>query len=182
MTALLQALTLILLLGYPLAVYFGLQYLPGNLLALVIAALLLLRLMLQRQQVKALIAPLILGLALTIGSAIAKQQQWLLFYPLVINAAMLVLFAGSLWKTPCMVERLARITEPDLPDSARPYLRNVTRLWCGLFVINGSAALYTATCSSIQTWTLYNGFIAYLLIGTLAGGEWLYRHFWLTRS
>ncbi|QSX33927.1 hypothetical protein JYB87_01330 [Shewanella avicenniae] len=182
MAAILQTLTIVVLLGYPFAVYFGLQYLPANSVAMLLAALLLLRLMLQKQQVKALIAPIVLGLALTLGSAIAKQQDWLLFYPLVINGAMLVLFGGSLWRTPCMVERLARITEPDLPDSARPYLCKVTLLWCGLFVLNGAAALYTALWSSIETWTLYNGLIAYLLIGTLAGGEWLYRHFYLKSS
>ncbi|MCH1919503.1 hypothetical protein L9G15_08675 [Shewanella sp. A3A] len=182
MAALLQLLTVLLLLAYPVAVYFGLQYLPGNVVALVLAALLLLRLALQRQQVKAMLLPIVLGVLLTLGSAIAKQQHWLLFYPLLINVTMLVLFASSLRKPPCMVERLARLAEPDLPETARPYLRKVTGLWCGVFVINGAAAAYTALYSSMQAWTLYNGFIAYLLIGALAGGEWLYRHFWLKRS
>lgn len=182
MAAALQLLTVLLLLAYPVVVYLGLQYLPGNVVALALAALLLLRLALQRRQVKALLVPIILGLLLTLGSAIAKQQHWLLLYPLVINCTMLLLFGSSLLKPPCMVERLARITAPDLPDAARPYLRKVTGLWCGVFVINGAAAAYTALYSSLQAWTLYNGFIAYLLIGSLAGGEWLYRHFWLKRS
>jgi uncharacterized membrane protein len=35
--------------------------------------------------------------------------------------------------------------------------------------------LYTALWTSAETWTLYNGLIAYLLIGALVGGEWLIR-------
>ncbi|MCL1075755.1 hypothetical protein [Shewanella dokdonensis] len=182
MRKLAQAVTVILLLGYPLAVYLGLNYLPGNLLAPLLALLLLLRLLTQQQQLKALALPIFFGLLLAISSFVAKQQHWLLYYPVVMNLCMLGLFGGSLLQGPSMVERLASITEPQLPDAARPYLRKVTWLWCLLFVINGAMATYTALYTSLATWTLYNGFIAYLLIGLLAGSEWLYRHFWLTRS
>ena len=177
-----QAVTFILLLGYPLAVYLGLNYLPENLLAPLLALLLLLRLVTQKQPLRLLALPVLFGLLLALGSFVARQQHWLLYYPIVMNLCMLGLFGSSLLKGPSMVERLAKITEPQLPDAARPYLRKVTGLWCLLFVINGSMATYTALYTSLATWTLYNGLIAYLLIGLLAGSEWLYRHFWLTRS
>ncbi|MGM8891995.1 Clp protease, partial [Psychrobacter sp. 1Y1] len=111
-----------------------------------------------------------------------KENNWLLFYPVVINLTMLGLFGYSLKHGPSMIERLARLKEPDLPDEAIGYLNSVTLIWCGLFIFNGSMALYTALYTSIETWTLYNGLIAYLLIGSLLGGEWLYRTFWLKKS
>ncbi|MCG9713827.1 hypothetical protein L1D29_13475 [Shewanella insulae] len=178
----LQLVTGLVVLGYPLAVYFGLNYLPPGVIALLLCSLLLLRLALQRQQVRAMMLPIVVGILLTAGSYLAKQTSWLLYYPVVINLSMLALFTYSLKHGPTMIERLARLKEPDLPDEAIPYLRKVTQIWCGLFVFNGIMALYTASATSLATWTLYNGFIAYLLIGTLLGGEWLYRTFWLKKS
>ena len=112
----------------------------------------------------------------------AKRSDWLLYYPVVINLTMLALFSYSLYQGPSMIERLARLKEPDLPDEAIGYLKKVTLLWCGLFILNGSMAAYTAAFTSLATWTLYNGLIAYVLMGLLLGGEWLYRSFWLKKT
>lgn len=171
----LELLTAALLLVYPLAVWFGLTYLPPGMLAGLLCLLLLLRLVLKRQQLSAMALPLFAGIALCAGSLLAKRQDWLLYYPIVINLTMLGVFGQSLLRGPSMVERLARLGEPDLPDEAIPYLRRITVLWCLLFVVNGGMAFYTAQFTSLEIWTLYNGLIAYLLMGLLAGGEWLYR-------
>ena len=178
----LQIVTGTLLLGYPLAVYFGLNYLPTGTIAMVLCCFLILRLLIQKQQVKAMILPILVGIGLTAASFIAKRHDWLLYYPVVINLSMLMLFVYSLKLGPSMIERLARLKEPELPHEATPYLKKVTLIWCGLFVFNGSMALYTALYASLEIWTLYNGLIAYLLIGSLLGGEWLYRTIWLNKS
>ncbi|GIU19297.1 hypothetical protein [Shewanella sp. MBTL60-007] len=182
MRLILQIVTTLVVIGYPLAVYFGLHYLPAGSIALALCAVLVLRLVLQQQQVKALMLPLLVGIGLTAGSFVAKENHWLLFYPVVINLTMLALFGYSLRRGPSMIERLARLKEPELPDEAIGYLKTVTLVWCGLFIFNGAMALYTALYASLETWTLYNGLIAYLLIGSLLGGEWLYRTFWLKKS
>ena len=178
----LQIITSVVLLGYPLAVYFGLNYLPTGTIAMGLCLLLILRLVVQKQQVKSMVLPVLVGIGLTASSVIAKRHDWLLYYPVVINISMLAMFAYSLKLGPSMVERLARLKEPDLPDEATPYLKKVTLIWCGLFVFNGAVALYTARYASLEVWTLYNGLIAYLLIGSLLGGEWLYRTIWLKKS
>ncbi len=178
----LQIVTSLVVIAYPLAVYFGLHYLPAGSIALALCAILVIRLLIQKQQVKALMLPIVVGIALTAGSFIAKQNEWLLYYPVVINLTMLALFGYSLKQGPSMIERLARLKEPDLPDEAITYLNKVTLIWCGLFIFNGCMALYTALYTSIEIWTLYNGLIAYLLIGSLLGGEWLYRTIWLKKS
>lgn len=178
----LQIVTGLLLLGYPIAVYFGLTYLPAGSIALLLCLMLIIRLALQKQQVKPLILPVIVGIVLTAGSYLAKRNDWLLYYPVVINLSMLGLFAYSLKRGPSMIERLARLKEPSLPPEAVPYLNRVTQIWCALFIFNGSVAYYTASYTSLEVWTLYNGLIAYLLIGMLLGGEWLYRTLWLKKS
>lgn len=181
MRLLLQIVTGALIVGYPLAVFFGLQWLPPGTVALMLCIALVLRLALQRQQVKAMMAPIIVGIGLTAASLIAKEQQWLLYYPVVINVSMLALFGYSLKRGPSMIERLARLKEPDLPATAITYLRTVTKLWCGLFIFNGAMAWYTASYATLAVWTWYNGLIAYLLIGAMFAGEWLYRTFWLKK-
>jgi uncharacterized membrane protein len=42
-------------------------------------------------------------------------------------------------------------------------------------VANGLLALGLALWASVEAWALYTGLIAYVLMGTLFGGEWLYR-------
>ena len=55
------------------------------------------------------------------------------------------------------------------------YTRKVTQVWCGFFVLNGGLALGTALWASDATWALYNGLIAYGLMGVLFAGEWVVR-------
>ena len=43
------------------------------------------------------------------------------------------------------------------------------------FIVNGSIALVTALWSSFEIWSLYNGFIAYLIMGLLLVGEYIVR-------
>lgn len=76
-----------------------------------------------------------------------------------------------------MIERFARLHEPDLPESGVRYTRKVTFVWCAFFILNGAAALWTALQASLELWALYNGLIAYVLMGALLGGEFLVRGF-----
>lgn len=99
----------------------------------------------------------------------------LLLYPVMVNAALALLFGYSLLQPPTVIERLARLQEPQLPPYAVAYTRRVTWVWLGFFLVNGSIAAWTAVRGSQELWTLYNGVIAYGLIGVLFAGEWLVR-------
>jgi uncharacterized membrane protein len=88
---------------------------------------------------------------------------------------MLCGFGGSLWSDMPLVERLARLREPRLPPEGVRYTRRVTQVWCIFFVFNGSMACLTALHGDMALWTMWNGMIAYLLIGALMAGEWLVR-------
>jgi uncharacterized membrane protein len=96
-------------------------------------------------------------------------------YPVIVNAMLLGVFAYSLFVPPSAIERIARMREPQLPQQAIAYTRRVTQVWCGFFAVNGAIALYTALYSSSAHWSLYNGFIAYILIGLLFAGEYCVR-------
>ena len=99
-------------------------------------------------------------------------------YPVLVNAVLLSVFAYSLISPPSMIERFARIHEPNLPARAISYTRRVTQVWCIFFAANGAIALMTALWASPATWTLYNGLIAYVMMGLLFAGEYVVRwHF-----
>lgn len=120
------------------------------------------------------VAPLVVALLMGL-TMVWDAHRAVRFYPVFMNAAMLAAFAASLFRGPSMIERLARIAEPDLPEAGVRYTRKVTMVWCLFLLLNGLVALWTALYASFETWTLYNGFIAYLLMGALFGGEFLVR-------
>jgi uncharacterized membrane protein len=96
-------------------------------------------------------------------------------YPVLVNLALLAQFAWTLVFPPSLIERIARVTEPQLPPSGVRYTRTVTRVWCAFFALNAAAALATTLWFSDAAWAWYNGCIAYGLIGLLFAGEWLVR-------
>jgi uncharacterized membrane protein len=183
-TAVLSLAAGVVLVAYPLLMYVGQSRLGASWLALIFIAVCALRLAALRFGQAARLAGAVGAPQLTVlGSAIALAlvSLWrgssdaLLYYPVAVNLALLLVFATSLLWPPTIVERIARAWHPDLPAHATPYLRRVTLAWCVFFVANGAAALYTATSASFETWALYNGLIAYLLIGAMFGGELLLR-------
>ncbi len=121
------------------------------------------------------------GLVLAAVSYWRDSSSPVLFYPALVNAVLLTMFAVSLWRPPTIIERIARIREPELPPAAVIYTRRVTIVWSVFFALNGAAALYTAVATPVETWTLYNGFIAYLLIGALFVAELAVRSVWKAR-
>ncbi len=172
-------LTGILLLAWPFLIWFGLAHNSLHWLLPLMALLLYFRFRQTRRQAGPLRAVTQVvaaaGITLCIASYLLKTHQLLLFYPVVVNGVMLVVFGGSLWSTMPIVERLARLSEPNLPQAGVRYTRRVTQIWCTFFILNGGIALFTALHGDMSLWTAWNGMIAYLLMGTLMAGEWLVR-------
>ncbi|WNJ78405.1 hypothetical protein RJE46_17525 [Cedecea neteri] len=174
-----QLLTGLLLLAWPGIIWLGLAHNSLHWLLPLMALLLFFRFRQTRRQagplriVTQVVA--VAGIILCAASYLLKTHQLLLFYPVVVNSVMLAVFGGSLWSSMPIVERLARLREPELPEPAVRYTRRVTQIWCLFFVANGSIALFTALYGDMALWTAWNGMIAYLLMGTLMAGEWLVR-------
>ncbi|HBW3328891.1 TPA: DNA gyrase subunit B [Klebsiella pneumoniae] len=174
-----QLLTGLMLLAWPFLIWFGLTHNSLHWLLPLMALLLFLRFRQTRRQAGPLRVvtqvAAVAGIALCVASYLLKIHQLLLFYPVVVNGVMLAVFGGSLWTSMPIVERLARLREPALPESAVRYTRRVTQIWCAFFIGNGGIALLTALHGDMALWTVWNGMIAYLLMGALMAGEWLVR-------
>lgn len=165
----------LLTLLYPFVVYFGTQYLEPWKIAVFLVILLSIRLI-ASAAAKHWSSPLFLVGLLYFGFAIWSDKLLTLrFYPVIANAAVLMLFSWTLYSPPSLVERIARIQHPDLPPEGIVYTKRVTQVWCLFFIINGTIALFTALWSSLEIWSLYNGLIAYLLMGILFAGEYVVR-------
>lgn len=160
-------------LAYPLLVYCALGRFEPRWIALLLVAVAVLRALMAKQPfwwVLALAAAAMAALAFC-ANALAPLK----LYPLLVNLAMLCVFGASLIWPPSAIERIARLRDPNLPPQAVAWTRKVTQAWCAFFVGNGALAALTALCADAKVWALYNGFIAYLLMGAMFAGEWLLR-------
>ena len=159
---------------YPFLVYFGMEHVSTPLYALVLGAVWLIRApsLLKQPGGRWMIAAALAYCALLAFSGEAAMLRW---YPSLISALLLFVFGISLQYGPPMVERIARVSEPELPPEAIPYTRKVTWVWVGFFMFNGLLSAVLTLWAPLAWWTLYNGLIAYFIMGTLFGGEWLLR-------
>jgi uncharacterized membrane protein len=160
--------------GFPALVYFGRNRLSAQVLALVLVLIVWLRkkIAFGMQPSPWLVAGGLLLAMLALGR---NDVLPLKLYPVLVNCALLAVFAGSLWYPPPVAERIARIGYPHLPTEIVVYTRKVTQAWCVFFGANALTALWTAVWGSDGVWFYYNGIIAYLLAGLMFTGEWLLR-------
>lgn len=169
----LSVLLTIATLAYPVLVYVSMGHLPAHWMALLLLALAVGRAITAQQKFWWMVAA---GTALLcVASVLRGDALAVKLYPVLVNMVLLGVFAYSLWQPPTVVERLARLQEPNLPASGVQYTRRVTQVWCVFFLINGAIAAYTAACASDAQWALYNGAIAYVLMGCVMAVEWCVR-------
>lgn len=170
---------LLIALAYPALIYFGLTVLEPRTLGIVLLLLLLLR---HRRDAARLVRdmsaaeralPLAL-VALSIAIIAANSELLLRLYPAAVSFGFLAIFARSLAYPPTLVERIARLAEPNLPPEGVRYTRRVTQAWCLFMAGNGAIALATAFASR-ELWILWNGLLSYVLMGAMFAGEWLIR-------
>ena len=158
---------------YPFAVWYGLARFEPRIVASVLAAVVLVRVVAVRGM--SWRGWLVAGFALTLTALWSNSALPLKLYPVLVNAALLIAFGWSLHAPPTVIERFVRLRDPQLPPEGVAYIRRVTQVWCVFFGVNGLIALSTALWASQAAWTLYNGVIAYMLMGLLFAGEYLIR-------
>jgi len=159
---------------YPFLVYWSLDILDPRVVALLLVAATGFKFVGARM-------PLSYRLVFAVGLAVAcaltlltGSDLGLLLYPVLINLLLFFLFLFSWWHPPSVIESLARLHEPDLPPAGIAYTRKVTLVWALFFALNGTLAALTIPMGKAW-WTVYNGLIAYLLMGLLFSVEWLIR-------
>jgi uncharacterized membrane protein/acyl-CoA synthetase (AMP-forming)/AMP-acid ligase II len=110
----------------------------------------------------------------------SNAPVFLKFYPVLMNAVMLASFAYTLFAPPPLIFRFAILQDKKIRGSLaekriEQYCRKVTFVWCGFFVLNGGIAAWTVFSGSDLWWSVYNGGISYILIGSLFAGELVVR-------
>jgi uncharacterized membrane protein len=162
---------------YPMTIYAGLRWGSPR----IVGILLLLNLALRRRQdARKLMGELswmdrgvVLGLFVLASVATVINSEILIrLFPVLMNFGALVLFARSLYASQSMVERFARLQEPNLPPSGVVYTRRVTQVWCFFLAVNTCVSWWTAMYATQEVWALYNGLITYVLMAFLFVGEW----------
>jgi len=164
-------------LAYPLFVYYGITTIPPTALVLVGLGLIGIRLLGLRQtdntktfQLAFLIAAVVLALLLFLNPLLAVKA-----YPIIVSLSVCTIFGLSLLFPPTLIERIARIAEPNLPPAGVIYTRNVTIIWTIFLLLNAAVSATTALWGTLDQWTLWNGFISYILMGSLFLGEMIVR-------
>lgn len=165
----------LLIIAYPFLVYWGINHLSLKFIGWIFLAVIIIRSIVLKSQYKQWIPAMIGILATTILLSIFDDPIYLKLNPVIISLSVFFAFSLTLIKPPSMIETFARLQDKNLPEKAIPYCRKVTIIWCIFLLSNSGIALYTAVYSDMQTWTLYNGLISYILMGALFGGEFLYR-------
>lgn len=159
---------------YPFIVWFGMDRVSTPIFGLILGGLWLVRapaLMKQPGGRWMLAVTLVYCAVLALGGG----ENLLRWYPSLICGLLLATFGLSLKFGPPLIERIARVTEPDLPPVAVRYTRKVTWVWVVFFALNGTASALLAAWGPLSWWTFYNGILAYSVMGALFIGEWVLR-------
>jgi uncharacterized membrane protein len=167
-------------LAYPFVLYGGLHWGSPRIVGVLLLVMLLLR---HRGDARRLLTDmgrtdrlvLLYLIAHASLSALTNSELLVRLFPCAMNVGFLVLFARSLCGPQSMIERFARLKESDLSAEGVIYTRQVTKVWCVFLAANACVALWSALYASREVWAFYNGFLAYVLMGILFAGEWLYR-------
>lgn len=176
---LLKWLVALALVAYPAAIYVAHRHVsPSQMLAGLLALLGLRALLATWLMPRHVMRQLALGGALLLAGGLVwrllpdVRMDWLRLYPALLDAGVAVLFLGSLASRRPLVERIARVMEPDLPPAGVAYTRRVTWAWGVLMGLITLVAAYTAVAASLRAWTLFNGLLVYLLMGAAFAVEY----------
>lgn len=103
-----------------------------------------------------------------------NQELFLKLYPVLMNTSMCAIFALSLQKTPLITKFAQKMQTKPLNQSELDYTKHATFAWAIFMFVNTVISLITVFLSN-EIWTLYNGFISYILIGTMMFAEYIIR-------
>ena len=186
MQVLIGVLQAVVLLAYPVLVYFGQSHFSTRGIGLLVLAMLLPNLVRSlRSRRKQLAATLGLPAAvavLMLMALVSNDVRFVLAYPALVNLVLLVQFTATLRAgSTSMAERFARLQVDDLSSREIVYCRIVTAAWCVFFVLNGGACAFFGAFAPRDWWVLYTGLLSYLALGLLFAVEFTIRKYLFRR-
>ncbi len=117
-------------------------------------------------------------LALLALAAVQESRAPLLLVPAAIQLGLAGYFLASLRPGDSVVERMAHVMQPYLPDWIRPYCRIVTVLWALFFLGNAVAITVLAADADPQRWRSWTGIGLYVTALALQAVESVFRKSW----
>jgi uncharacterized membrane protein len=173
----------VLSLAYPFFIYYGSDKFPVSVLLWVVIGLMMIRSLLPlwlKKKEFGFLEKVSLALTLVVSGVMGGVYLWhdslaSLLYPVVMSLAMGGTFLATLIYPPSMIERFARLAEPNLSEAGVYYTRKATIAWVIYCFANAIVALITVVLGDLYLWTLYNGCLSYVLMGLMMAGEYLIR-------
>ena len=161
-------LLIMIVIAYPVAVYYLLDRVGPVALGLLLILLLLPRgVLIAGRRAPWLVVGGTLCAVFAGFLAFADSELVLKLYPTFVNLGLLAAFGYTLIHPPSMIERLVRRFGMRITQRGIGYTRGVTMLWCMFFALNAGVSAYITFTSTIEAWTFYNGFLAYILVAAL---------------
>lgn len=102
--------------------------------------------------------------------------QWIVvkYYPVVVNFLIFIMFFSSIFQKETVIQKFARLMEPDIKPKALEYTRKLTYVWVCVTFINFFVSFLTIYMSE-KIWMWYNGCISYIFIGIVFAIEYIVR-------
>lgn len=162
---------------YPLLVYFGMSIIPPISFVVLALGLLGIRLWVMGKTKPSPFWAALFSIVIVTMLALYFVHENLAVkaYPIVMSLMVASIFAASLIFPPSAIERIARISEPNLPPEGVIYTRRVTIVWVIFLVFNAGISLCTALFGTLAQWTLWNGLLSYICMGALFAIEFVIR-------
>jgi uncharacterized membrane protein len=163
---------------YPVLIYFGIHVISLRTLALLLglAFIFILISQLKHDRQNHLLIPTVLGILLCLLGAFLNHPRFMLYLPVLFSISFLIAFGYTLLYPPSMIEIFASMVVPQQSRKEVEYCRRVTIIWVMFFLLNGTLSSFTACCTSLALWSLYNGLISYLAMGILFAAELCFRY------
>lgn len=169
----------VLSLSYPFIVYFLGKQIPASYIILGLVSVLFMRSAVQyRQQGASNVYMTLAIVTLMTGLFLWKGSMAVMLYPIIMSLSFAFLLGWSLIYPPSLIERIARIIDPNLDSYGVDYTRKVTMFWLGFSLFNALISFSTVLLKDPNIWLLYNGFISYIVIGSLMGVEYFFRGYY----
>ena len=177
---LLKILLIISLVGggilYPFLVYFALSHNVSTVILVLMSVILLSRVYIScrsKQYMYALLWLLGILILLTTGVWLAVYAAKLL--PALINIALAVMFAKTILQGTPLIERIARLEIPNIPDDIIAYTHLLTKIWVVYFASQAVITCILAYWASNHFWAIYNGILIYIMLLLMFVIEYSYR-------
>ena len=107
---------------------------------------------------------------------IFHYTNWIVakYYPVIVNFVLFCIFFGSTFSEETVIQKMAKLMEPNIKPKALEYTRRLTYIWSIFMLANFFISLATVFMSE-KVWAIYNGFLSYMLVGGFFIREYMVR-------